>query len=135
MTEPYSLLQVRKDGILTAPRWVHHLVKIATHALVAFVLYEGTRFVLTSGDGHALLAAILGGPVLHLLFVAHEHFWPTDPQPLTAWQHWADWINDSALSDVPLAVVLFHQHYQGAAILLAAGIVTAWLACHQDARP
>jgi hypothetical protein len=133
MTTPYSLCEIKRDGPVRAPRWVHHLIKIATHALVAAGLYAVLR--LTTGHGHPIVSAVIGGPLLHLIFVAHEHFWPTDVQPLTAWQHWADWINDHALSDVPLAVILLVHGSTLIGGLLAGGIVGAWLACHRNARP
>ncbi len=123
----YSLFDVVKDGPLTTTRLGHHLVKIATHgAATAFTHLLGLAW---------LPAALVGGPALFVLIVLHERIWPSDPQPLTAWQHWADWLNDGALAGVPVAAVLAFTGHALAGGLSLAAIVVLWAACHRDARP
>jgi hypothetical protein len=124
----YSITEVVADGPITAPRWLHHVIKILTHIGAAFGLW-----VLFPHD--AIWDAVIGGPVLWLDFAVNERLWPSDPEPLTAWQHIADWLNDSALSLVPLAGVVLAQRQLGAGVLLLGYIVITWLITHKDARP
>lgn len=123
----YSLTQVVRDGPLTAPRWVHHLVKVATHAVATACAHLlGAPWIVAAG---------LGGPGLFLLIVLHERIWPSDPQPLTAWQHVADWLNDGALACIPLAIVFALNDFCIAGTALGAVCFLLWLVCHSNSRP
>lgn len=129
----YSLTAVVRDGPLVAPRWVHHLVKIATAGLAAWVLHMVWSLIWHQSS--ALWATVLGGPVLWLVLAVHEHYRPSDPTPYTAWLHICDWLNDCALSTVPVVGALVLRHNNAAASVLFGGIVVAYLGCHRNARP
>jgi hypothetical protein len=123
----YSLRDVVNDGPVRAPRWIHHLIKLATHTSLTFALW--------CFAGAPLYSAIVAGPVLWLLFVVHERIWPTDRQPLTAWQHIADWMTDGAIATAPVAGAVIATGDWFGGLLLLAGCLCAWMAGHGDARP
>lgn len=123
----YSIFDVVKDGPLTAPRWVHHLVKVAVHTAATMIL--------ASISNYLLMSALLGGPGLCGLIALREHFWPTDRQPLTRWQHEADWGTDCALATVPLVIALAVMRHVPAAIGLGGIVAVVYFLCHPDARP
>lgn len=125
----YSLEQEVPDGPITAPRWLHHLVvKVcAQHA--------APTLALTALTHRPVLSALIGGPGVWALITLKEFIKPSDPEPLTLWQHVADWLNDSALSLVPLVVQLIDTRQLLLAGLLAAYVAGAYVTCHRDARP
>jgi hypothetical protein len=123
----YSLRDVVNDGPVRAPRYVHHLIKLATHTALAFAAW------CLSGD--PLFAAIVAGPVLWSIFVAHEWLWPSDLQPLTHWQHIADWMTDLSLASLPMTGAFLARHEWAAAGFVAGVCVAGWKAGHKDARP
>lgn len=129
----YSLLDVVRDGPLVAPRWVHHLVKIATAVLAAWVLNTGWSLIWHQSS--ALWATIWGGPVFWAALAVREHYFPTDPTHYTMWLHICDWVNDCALATVPVAAALLMRHDTMVASVLSGGIVVAYLGCHRNARP
>jgi hypothetical protein len=130
----YSLKEVVTDGRLTAPRYVQHLAKIGVH-LAASLIVVGGFARLPSHALHLLLAATLGGPLLWLLIAGHENIWPSDLQPLTQWQHIADWFTDFSLSCVPVIGALLLTGHLVGALLLGALSLGAYVYCHRDARP
>lgn len=129
MMEPtgYSLRAVVTDGALTAPRWLQHVVKLMTHASLAFGLW--------CVSGAAFRSSAIAGPVLFLALVAYEAIWPTDRQPLTFWQHVADWITDGSLATAPLAGAVFAMGDRVDGVIMLAGCLAAYLAGHRNARP
>lgn len=129
MIAPYSLREVVKDGPITAPRWLHHLaVKLgAQHTAPAFLLWALT--------GRPMLAALVAGPGLYLVLFLRERIHPSDPQPLTLWQHVADTLTDGSIATMPVVGACFALHnWIGGALLLGA-CVASWFAGHADARP
>jgi hypothetical protein len=130
MTPPgYSLEQEVTDGPITAPRWLHHLVVklCAQHSAPTFALWALT--------GRPLLAALIGGPSVWMLITIRERIWPTDPEPLTTWQHVADWMTDLSIATVPVAIAFVALGAWLAAALILAACIAGYLAGHRNARP
>jgi hypothetical protein len=105
---------------------VQHAVRIALHSAASLVLWLVLR--------NAILACALGGPCGWLAFAVKEAIRPSDPEPLTMWQHIADWLNDCALSCVPLVIAIGCRD-AFAGVLLGGACVSAYIGCHKDARP
>lgn len=127
MTAPSSLRALATDGVLTAPRWLHHVIKLMT-SLSVFVglLVGGLRVLL------AAYAASLG---LFALVWLRERIWPTDPAPHSLWDHVADALTDGACACVTLAAGYALVGKWIAALILLGACVAAYMAGHEHARP
>jgi hypothetical protein len=127
MTDGYSLRQIKTDGVLTAPRWMHHLIKIMT-SLSAFVglLVVGLSVIVAS------LAASLG---LFALVWVHERVRPSDVAPRSTWDHVADALTDGACACVTLAAGFALVDAWTTGLLIFVACAAAYGVGHEHARP
>ncbi len=123
----YSLRDVVQDGSITAPRYIHHLIKIGTSCFAYVVLLLVGMSV--------SWAAIFGGPALWLATRLKEMRWPTDPNPHTVSEHIGDALTDLTLTYPVLAVGLVAEGERGWAYTLLLLGLLAYLSAHRDARP
>lgn len=123
----YSLRAIVTDGVVTCPRWMHHLVKVMT-SLAAFValLVVGVPPV---------RAGWVAGPVLYVCVWIKEQLTPTDLAKYTLWEHVADTLTDAACACVALAAGYKLERGWTAGLVVFAACVLAWAIGHRDARP
>lgn len=127
MSAYYSLRQIKTDGVVTAPRWMQHTVKVMT-SLSAFValLVVGLPIV---------IAGWLASAVLYGCVWIKERLDPTDMETYTVWQHVADTMTDAACAGVTLAAAYAIVRAWPAALVVLAVCVAGYVAGHKDARP
>ncbi len=124
----YSLAEVVKDGIVTAPRWFHHSLR-ALLALGAFVLLQVCHVPTVE-------AGFIAAFGVHAIAVIKEHFWPTDHGVYPFFLHATDFLTDLACACVALvAALLISQGVSDAAVYTTVLVVTVYAFCHHGARP
>lgn len=124
----YSLTAIVKDGPLTAPRWLHHVIKLCVQHLAPLVL------LLVCGV-RPTPAGVIAGPAIYGAILAKEQLRPSDPTRYTFRQHLTDWLTDGATSCVALAAGFLLDGARVGGLATLGACVLSWVVCHRGSRP
>lgn len=126
----YNPGEVVTDGPVTAPRYVHHCIKV----LIAIAIYAALRDAL---HWKPWFAAVAASPFFMVVVTVHEWIAPSDPNEHTYSLELRvdDFMTDLSCTVPAVALALFALHRWGWAIfaLWAAGAI--YLVCRENARP
>lgn len=126
----YSYTEIIKDNILTAPRWLHHML----YACEALALFVGLQFI----GMHLFYAAIVASLGLHFGIILAEIVFPNlanDPNQYSVFLQVMDHISDGCCRSLPLVFLLkILLGYTVALPVLGLIIVVYWFS-HVYARP